>query len=45
MPYRSTGDDRSVLNCLMPEGHVCEKCAHATQGGHYVKNRIGLYNT
>ena len=26
-----------AMHCNMPEGHVCEKCAHLTQGGQRVK--------
>ena len=32
-----TGDNRNALNCLMPEGHICAKCAHSTQGGDDIK--------
>ncbi len=26
-----------AMHCNMPEGHVCEKCAHLTQGGERIK--------
>ena len=26
-----------AMHCNMPDGHVCEKCAHLTQGGEMVK--------
>lgn len=26
-----------VMHCKMPEGHVCEKCAHLTKGGERIK--------
>ena len=35
--YSGPEEERSALNCLMPEGHVCLKCAHATQGGGFIK--------
>ena len=35
--YSGPEEERSALNCLMPEGHICLKCAHATQGGESVK--------
>ena len=31
------GKHTSALNCLLPEGHICEKCAHASKGGEKVK--------
>ena len=30
------GPHIDALHCKLPEGHVCEKCAHATQGGEHV---------
>lgn len=27
-----------AMHCNMPEGHVCEKCAHLTQGGERIKS-------
>lgn len=35
------GTHESALSCLLPEGHICEKCAHSTKGGHNVK--VGDY--
>lgn len=35
------GTHESTLSCLLPEGHICEKCAHSTKGGHNVK--VGDY--
>lgn len=31
------GDHRDILSCSMPEGHICEACAKAVQGGEVVK--------
>lgn len=31
------GEHTDALHCSMPEGHICEKCAHATHGGENVK--------
>lgn len=43
--YSGPEEERNALNCLMPEGHICEKCAHATQGGQFIKkgDMIGGY--
>lgn len=31
------GEHTSALDCLLPEGHICEKCAHKSVGGENVK--------
>ena len=35
--YDGPEDQRNALNCKMPEGHICLKCAHKTQGGKEIK--------